>query len=461
MLDLLRDEKGHPRRIISAAKPVGSAATAACHLNLRLVATSRFVHEFAPDTRAAPTGEPGKFEVHTRSPSQSPVGKVLHEYVMTVNATVRPPPPVVTRTELVAPEHRSGAPDRIWVSKRFSLRLYFDSTIRASEPDELIAVLIAPADSIKERKYDIDAGVPPLLPWDPSNDLAREFADEIARYPVEPVDPALKEALHYATRWGADPTALPTGRLESLISPVRFSGNVAAYPNKPLPVNSAAPGSIKVDVILYKPQLDPNNGEWYVDIGIDSGGAHAPFVRLALARYKPFALNDSLELSTPVLLDPVRIPAPRLVEISRGPHQKIQVKVVGAGYSKRAPAGTSDTVRHLTDVALQDMALMRAVGKARGEWLPVFDAQGRTQHIERAQPDTLGPLHCWTGSFDPPPGRGAERYAVVINEVDMHLPDAFLDGQPPAAPKDAQPADLVPRPGFFSVTVSIGDDNDG
>jgi hypothetical protein len=493
LLDLLHDENGQLRELISQSQSAGASATAARRIDLRIVATSRFNEDFTPESPGRGAETLGKFEVETRSyrrPGGTASASTTYPVEILLKATVRPPPPVVTKYEFIAPEQRQRiSRDYIIVRKHYFPRLYLDDSWRVSGPDELLAIAFAPAGVLGEdRHYDPSVPVPELAtgPLQPGGSLDPQYADEFARFLAKPdgagllprvfcdkpnastlCDMPRKEDLPYITRWGADPTAAPMGRMEALISPERFSGHVGSLSSVTMPLPTTLAGSTKpeermaVSVLLYKPQLEASTGRWYVDIGIDPGAAHAPFVRLALARYQPDAIRNEivdLRMSPPLLLDPLRIPASRTVEVRYPVGKPIVATVYGVGHLRREPDGVVQGVRHLIDMPLQSMELMRMTDAAPHAWLPVHGHDGAPLRNGAIQPVPLGPMLHWRHQFEPPPATQVQRYALVIDEVEMHIPDSEFDKTIPSVMRPAnerQVPTLVAQPGFFSMTIEL------
>ena len=389
----------------------------------------------------------------------------------------------------MAPEQRRRVSSKhLMVRKSFHPRLYLDNSYRVSGEHELIAVVLAPSRVVDARPYDpkrqsasVDLDFPhPLGP------VAASHADELARIVAKDMrlNPMLCSAeeksdlcpgdyaavLPLVTRWGVDPSAAPMGRVEALMSATRFRGHVASYPSVRVPKPGVTPTStdpaafVETSVLLYKPELDPETGEWFVDIGIDPGAAHAPFVKLSIARYQPYHLryaNDAagrpfdLSISEALLLDPIRVPACRTVELFDTPNQSITVHVYGVGYTRREPQGVSQAVRHLTDTPMQNVELVRMAGSG-GQAAPVrvFDRAGMPVRRSRVAPIAAGPMLSWICQLALPVRSGPERYGIVIDEIDMHVPDEVID----SSQRAQAPSDLIERPSFFSLAVALDAD---
>lgn len=495
LLDLLADEKGQLRALMVQAASSGSTATAARHLNIRIVATSRFSDDFTPEPEGRDPGELGKFEVETRlSVNQAEKRKepLSIEIMVLLPATSRPPVPVVTRIDWIMPEQTwPSCGNRSVTRKSCVPRFFLDPSYRVSGPEELVAVLFAPQGALDDipvpdadvRKPVQQAGhidMPPPERWCASlpeqidQVLSRMAAHETDNHQVDcghDVNPAHA----YVTRWGADPVTNPGAGLELNISPLRFTGYVGRLAKRyvPLagtPVDATFDRALfgEVQVLLYQPQLDPQSGRWYIDIGIDPGLVHAPFVRLALARYQPEALHrTAVQLGTPpkvevdlrmskvLLLDPLRVFAPRMVEIHDklvGDRREVTTTVHGAGYRARAPAGATPAVQILVNTPLQNIELMRVSRKA-GALVPKYDLYGVPMKRSRIKPAQGPKLLAWKCEFTLPVTDDGEQYAITIDEVDLHVSDEEIARL--AAKVGSEVPELVERPAMFSLTVRL------
>jgi hypothetical protein len=98
------------------------------------------------------------------------------------------------------------------------------------------------------------------------------------------------------TQWGLDPlwdTALPKFRSRVEDFTARVTSEAVSLREAP---------STTVQVAGHRVQWDADRRLWYCDIEIDPGSAYMPFVRLALVRYQPNAL-DGAKISKVVLAD--------------------------------------------------------------------------------------------------------------------------------------------------------------
>jgi hypothetical protein len=439
-------------------------------------------------------------------PALPPPPKPVSErrLVIEIPATTRPSRPLVTRIEWATPERLIKTDDGGKICRKsFMPRLYLDKSWRESGEHELLAVILAPSDIVAHRPYDPRRH---SMPMAAAETLAGLAADEQAQldetlrtnmrdfwfsYPFKrpaaagPVGSgveqpwkcapdenfvkacsAVKESvLRYVTRWGADAASELNGKLEPLMHPGRFQGSVASEPNLQMPIIGAAKDTrgknndcVRVAALLYKPEIDPTCGEWSVDLPIDPGPAHAPVVRLVIARYQPSRLRDpkdnwDLALSEPLLIDPsLRIPAPRTVEVVDLGQDEIGIRIYGSGPLTREPYGITDEVRSWTDRPVQNIALKRNVTSGEKP-VQLFDRMGMAVRADRVQSFPFGPTLVWVAKLKVPPSVNRNDLVISIDEFDLHVPDDVIDGRVPLTGPDQ----LVARPSFFSITVPVAE----
>ncbi|HTE44939.1 MAG TPA: hypothetical protein VK636_06825, partial [Gemmatimonadaceae bacterium] len=89
------------------------------------------------------------------------------------------------------------------------------------------------------------------------------------------------------TQWGLDPlwdTALPKFRTRVEDFPMRVTSEE---------VSLREVASQKVQIVGHRVHWDADRAMWYCDIELDPGATYMPFVRLALVRYQPNALDNA------------------------------------------------------------------------------------------------------------------------------------------------------------------------
>jgi hypothetical protein len=84
-------------------------------------------------------------------------------------------------------------------------------------------------------------------------------------------------------------------------------------------------------IVLYTPVYDSETRRWYCDLELATENAYMPFVRLALTRYQPNAV-EGMELSRIVLADVVQTLPDRLLTVVWG-GEDVQITVAGVTYS--------------------------------------------------------------------------------------------------------------------------------
>ncbi len=148
----------------------------------------------------------------------------------------------------------------------------------------------------------------------------------------------------FVTQWGADP--------------IWQSGTLAPFPTtgvfpdallteSGLTLEERTPKSAdgqpgKVAVVGYPVYFDEARNLWYCDITINSA-VYSPFVRLALARYQPYALADA-KLSRVVLSDFVQLTPDRSAVVTADPYHPRRLRVAVSGLAPRGPVPTRITV---------------------------------------------------------------------------------------------------------------------
>jgi hypothetical protein len=143
----------------------------------------------------------------------------------------------------------------------------------------------------------------------------------------------------FMTQWGMDPI-WQTGGLQFVPQLHNFADAVEQDTGVSLDEASARvkpdqPGL--VDVVGFEPQFDDTHGLWYADLTINTfTETYMPFVRLALVRYQPHALDDA-RVSRVVLADFAQLTPDRSAMVTADPHHPRTVRVVVSGVAPRGP----------------------------------------------------------------------------------------------------------------------------
>jgi hypothetical protein len=480
-LDLTFDETGALRRL-----NYPFSDTTAREISLRIVATSRFTSDFPADP--PPSGSPdpyalGRFEVESRPPIGSPrLCKAPQDsyqiYNVMVKATAAPPMPVVSRLEWIMPEVLTEFDPgrRVCVEKNFYPRLYLGQDW--CRVDELVAVICAPKDLVSDRPYSEDLKPPPVL--DPVPLSATEFfrapaQREISASQFTDQTGAYCAIAESVSRWGSDPTAR-SGALTGIITRDRFSGFVSSKPDVTLPQaagntknGSAQPADApgggtqtddpKVSLLLYKPMFDPNCGEFYVDIGIDPGPAHAPIVELVIARYQPNVIDPKFQLSAVTRVQPFQIAPKRKVEVVIREDRNVTAIVRGVGYTDRLPEIPSVLDKAQTQLPaqyaskmkypLQNVRIISLNDNNSTTGIQIHNESGRPLSALRVEPQFYHPELIWISEFKLPVSRSNYRYGLQIEEIDLHFSDDAYDGN------EINDSQIVERLSTFSLTIDL------
>jgi hypothetical protein len=96
------------------------------------------------------------------------------------------------------------------------------------------------------------------------------------------------------------------------------------------------------DVAGHEVHFDRDQGLWYCDMSFNLH-AYTPFVRLALARYQPYALDDA-KLSRVVLADFVQVAPDRAAVVTADPYHPRRLRLTISGVAPRGPVRTLVTV---------------------------------------------------------------------------------------------------------------------
>jgi hypothetical protein len=119
------------------------------------------------------------------------------------------------------------------------------------------------------------------------------------------------------TRWGRDPLTAGTG---ATVDPTTASFPAATE------VAAAVDG--RFDIAGHGVTFDPERRLWTADVLVDATFGYRPFVRLSVCRFQPHAL-DGQHASGTVGLEPLRLGAPRRVEVTQANGNQANVRLIG------------------------------------------------------------------------------------------------------------------------------------
>jgi hypothetical protein len=155
----------------------------------------------------------------------------------------------------------------------------------------------------------------------------------------------------FVSQWGMDPIwASPD--LQTLLGPEHFLNRAGVsdvdhtLPEFEVPGNAPYPDNRKVSAVLFNPIEDSERGLWYIDVEMKDGLTYTPFIRLALARFQNYSIQETnsdgtlirdVHLSHAVLADFVQLPSGRSATIVEDRRKKqLAITVMGLSYSGAA-----------------------------------------------------------------------------------------------------------------------------
>ncbi|MBK8468611.1 MAG: hypothetical protein IPL45_02130 [Actinomycetales bacterium] len=213
----------------------------------------------------------------------------------------------------------------------------------------------------------------------------------------------------YVTQWGSD----PIWQSQRLFAPSPGLSDLPGAAMAEELVSLDAPGSPLVDVAAYPVQFDSERNLWFADVTVTTDSrTYAPFVRLALCRYQPYALPDS-KISRVVTADFAQLTPTRAAVVSADPYHPRRLRVTISGVRPEGPAPD--------------------VRDARGRRLPSAPEPTSVEiTVQERRPDVGGEL----GWVDVPAGVAAvvDRTASAADAPDLLVWTGTVDFVSPAEP---------------------------
>lgn len=318
-----------------------------------VVATTAFSGYFPPEYAQDPTQQ-------LLSVSGEPV---LHE----VLSSARPAPPAVLYgIPTLALQTVAGAPGTVTRHRSGGLRIYLARPWYSSGDGELLGVVL------------------------PQGSTAPGSPDYLS-----------------VTLLGRDPIHTSA----TVPTPGSFSN--AAQMVDDVPMTDVGP-DYKVSLALYQPVYDPDTQRWFCDLDLNTGDAYLPFVRLALVRYQPKAI-DGAQLSPVVLMDLVRTLPDRVLAVEgAGGTGPLSVTVTGPSYLPDDGGGPRVTARlERRETSIADEVL---------GWTPLAD------EVELTRDDDFTHTPVFSGQVPVPPRPDGERRRLLVVETERVPADSGPDG---------------------------------
>ena len=238
-----------------------------------------------------------------------------------------------------------------------------------------------------------------------------------------PLDDSRREKFKKVfTQWGMDPI-WKTGALRGAPAIRHFPDAVMSDTGVSLAevearTSATEPG--RVDVVGFEPQFDEARKLWFADLTIDlaDGPTYAPFVRLALVRYQPHALDDA-RISAVTLAGFAQMTPDRAALVTADPHhpRTVRITVSGVAPSGPAPSGpASNRPMRPTDVRVR--VQRRSADGGDFGWLDAPAAEATVTQFYEGQALYQPDLGLWIGAvtFAAAPAPGA--YRLLIEEFE-------------------------------------------
>jgi hypothetical protein len=208
----------------------------------------------------------------------------------------------------------------------------------------------------------------------------------------------------YYTQWGAD----PLWKAYSLTST-----GAPTTANFPLAVTTLASGIVLEEatgtygVAAHDVHFDPDRDLWYCDVQLTTGLAYFPFVRLALVRYQPSAINGA-HVSRVVVSDCAQTVPTRSTTVDLSVPGVITVTVSGVWYQSGTTSGGYPGPNLETGYVHAQFERQTPGLSDELSWLPVDDEVALAPTTDL---DSTG-VTVWSGSLTRPKAPGTYRVAV-------------------------------------------------
>jgi len=246
----------------------------------------------------------------------------------------------------------------------------------------------------------------------------------------------------YFTQWGMDPIWKAAG-LSGAPGVRNFPDAVASdtfvsLDEVDVRTSTGAPG--RVDVVGFAPQYDPERRLWFADLTIDLAGSPAefiaqatytPFVRLALVRYQPHALDDA-RISRVVLAGFSQLTPDRTAMVTADPYHPRTLRVVVSGVAPSAPPPEGPARdRPARPTAVNVRVQRRTPGGGELGWRDAPPREATVTRFYEGQGLFQPYLGLWIGqvTFATPPA--ADTYRLLIEEFEYVSATYAEDGLAP------------------------------
>jgi hypothetical protein len=415
-------------------------------VSYQVLATTRYREYFDP----AITSDPAN------------ISRLSDKVTLDIPCSARPAPPkVLYVVPTLGWEESTPQDGTVARSRTAGLRIYLDRPWYSSGDGELLGVVIPikPIVVVDGDPGGLGGGEgPPPQPHQLRVGGGGEFPKPNPEPPpvvfvAEPPSVVGESMAPFVTQWGSDPAYAPaqsdpTSPLTPLPQHFRNAKSVefvltnqvesASYYEQviatfdvqfepPDPSNPGRPAD---------PGRDPHNGRWFCDLEIEPGQMYLPFLRLALVRFQPSAIQPSLDwrdyrISQSVLADFVQLAAGRTATVVADSSDASRVTVTVAGPSYQITASDTSVVPPPPEPLMQ-VDVQMDIGDAGA---PVW-VSASVQTLDVIAPAAGGGAFC-SGHVSLPFARGTRAMRLIIREYERLPADGGDRSSIGAAPKIA------------------------
>ena len=254
----------------------------------------------------------------------------------------------------------------------------------------------------------------------------------------------------YVTQWGLDPV---------FDSPAPASGpTMAAFP-----LATATRSNVSLQeigdqhdlfaVAGHNVEFDPERRLWFSDIVVQAGSSYFPFIRLALARFQPFSIEDA-HLSRVVLTDYLQLVPDRTLDARWVDSNTLRVRIYGPAPTETYVSRVISSLSAVRSATIQPPAELRDIAQ------PLNRSQFTTL-LQRSPLEAIDPSHIpnlpelAAEPASPSKRFGLNEFTVAVEELpDGGSPD--FDWAPLTSVSVTKPSSTPPAQGPTVVTTAVG-----
>ena len=233
----------------------------------------------------------------------------------------------------------------------------------------------------------------------------------------------------FFTQWGMDPIWKTAG--------LSYAPTTSSFPDAveqdygvsleeaTARLSPTSPG--RVDVVGYAPQFDPERQLWFADLTVDAPGTYTPFIRLALVRYQPHALDDA-RISRVVLAGFAQLTPDRSALVTADPHHPRTLRVVVSGVAPTAPLPVGPGVKPARPTHVRVRVQKRTPLAGDLGWADAPAAEAVATQLYEGQGLGQPDLGLWIGTVTFTAAPGDDVYRLLIEEFEYVSAD-YMEGR--------------------------------